>query len=106
MKTNTDTLNRIEASPTSRIHEARYTIAGNPDQDPRERFTLYAAAKILAELGRACKSTDATHIRRGGRVIGFWSNYHGTVRPTHYTGPRADRGARSDEQHALTMWKM
>ena len=76
-------------------YEAVYSIAGAGERSC-SGLTLYEARKALLDIARAGGLSDGTHIRRAGRCVGFYSEWHGQVRPMFQALPQ--------ERHCLTSW--
>ena len=89
----------------NRSIDTAYRIVNCPAFDASHEMTLYVAAKTLGELGRNGKATDATHLRRVDRAVGFYCDFHNSVRATNFVGVRAALGARDDERELLNVWR-
>ena len=77
-------------------YENRYTLITAPNKKV-EDLTLYAACKALEAIAAENKLLDITHIRRSGRVVAFFSEWHKAT--------TAMWQATDEEKEVITMWR-
>lgn len=91
-------------NPTAynRSIDSAYSLRNVPKAHALNDVSLYTAAKALGKLGE--DAPEGAYIERSGRVVAFWSAYHGSVRATDYAGDRAGKGAHADERELVNGW--
>ena len=61
-------------------NENRYQVANTPGHNAND-VTLYEACKALVRAHREGALLDGSHVRRNGRAVAFWSEWHSSIRP-------------------------